>query len=167
MLSGAVVAILAIAATKSDTFHVRRSISIEADPERIAAQIIDFRKWTSWSPYEKYDPAMKRSFSDPSTGKGALYEWRGNSDIGAGRMEITGVSPSMISIKLDFLEPMEAHNLVEFTLKPEGKSTKLTWEMHGPLSFIGKVIHVFIDMDRMVGRDFEAGLENLKSIAES
>jgi len=158
--------ILIIAATGPDTFHIQRTITINARPEKIAAQIIDLREWKSWSPYEKYDPAMKRTYSGSTNGKGAVYEWKGNSNIGSGRMEITDVSSSIISIKLDFFEPIEGHNTAEFIFQPEGKSTKVTWDMHGPNRFIGKVFHIFINMDEMIGKDFEAGLQNLKSLAE-
>jgi hypothetical protein len=161
-----VAAILIIAATGPDTFRIRRSITINAKPEKIAAHIVDFRKWTSWSPYEKYDPAMKRTHSGSKIGPGAVYEWKGNSDIGSGRMEIIDVSSSRVSIKLDFFEPFEGHNTAEFIFEPAGASTRVTWEMHGPNRFIGKVMHIFINMDKMVGKDFEAGLQHLKSISE-
>lgn len=162
----AVAVTLILAATKPDTFVVRRSATVNAEPDRIAEQIIDFRKWAAWSPYEKYDPAMKRTFSGPGKGTGAVYEWKGNSDIGSGRMKILEVTPDRISIQLDFFEPIEGHNTAEFIFEPEGASTRVTWDMHGPTSFIGKIFHVFINMDTMVGKDFEAGLLNLKAVAE-
>lgn len=165
-LFGAIAVILAMAAAKPNTFRVQRSIVINAKPEKIAAQITDFRKWTSWSPYEKKDPAMTRIYTGPKTGLGTVYEWKGNSSVGSGRMEITGISPSIISIKLDFFKPMEGHNIAEFILEPERRSTKVTWVMHGPTSFIGKIFHVFFNMDAMVGGDFETGLGRLKEIAE-
>lgn len=166
LCAAAVVAVLVIAATGPDTFSVRRSITIKARPETIAAQIIDLHRWRAWSPYEQYDPAMKRTYRGPASGRGAVYEWKGNSNIGAGRMEIMEVMPSRISIKLDFFEPMEGHNTADFTFEPEGAATRVTWEMHGPNRFIGKIIHLFINMDAMIGRDFEKGLRNLKSLAE-
>jgi hypothetical protein len=162
----AVAIILIIAATKPDKFDIKRSIVINAKPEKIAAQIIDFRKWTFWSPYEKYDPEMKRTYSGSRTGKGAVYEWKGNSKIGSGRMEITDVTPSRITIKLDFFTPFEGHNTAEYIFEREGNATNVTWDMHGPNRFIGKIIHVFISMDKMVGKDFEAGLADLKKAAE-
>jgi hypothetical protein len=166
LLSCGIAAILIKAATGPDTFSIRRSIIINAKPEKITAHIIDLRKWTSWSPYEKYDPAMTRTYSGSKAGMGAVYEWKGNSNIGSGRMEITGVVPSRISFKLDFFKPIEGHNTAEFTFEPAGASTRVTWGMSGPNRFIGKIIHVFINMDKMVGKDFEAGLKNLKTIAE-
>jgi uncharacterized protein YndB with AHSA1/START domain len=163
----AVIAVLAYAATKPDTFRVARSASIKAPPEKIFALISNLRGWGAWSPYEKRDPEMKRTFSSAESGKGAAYAWDGNKNVGAGRMEIIDASPpSRIVIKLDFLRPFEAHNTAEFTMEPKGDSTTVTWAMHGPSLFVGKVMRIFIDMDRMVGKDFEDGLANLKAAAE-
>ncbi len=166
ILAGAVGLVLIIASGRPDSFTVRRSLVIHAAPGRIAPYIVDFRRWMSWSPYEKYDPAMKRIFSGSTSGRGAVYEWKGNGDIGAGRMEIVDVAPSGVSIRLDFFEPFEAHNLAAFVFEPEGAATNLTWEMNGRNNLAAKIVHVFIDMDRMVGGDFEAGLWNLKALAE-
>ena len=118
-------AILGFAATRPGTFRVERSKSIEAPPARIFELINDFHRWAAWSPWEKLDPAMKRTFAGAPSGKGAVYEWAGNSKAGEGRMEITGTSPgSKVTIKLDFLKPFEAHNTAEFTLVPAGAFTK-------------------------------------------
>lgn len=163
----AVGAVLILAATKSDTFRVRRAASINAPPEKIFAFINDFDRWGAWSPYEKKDPAIKRTRNGPASGKGAVYAWEGNKDVGQGRMEIADASsPSKVTIKLDFVKPFEAHNIVEFTLVPQGGSTTVTWDMHGGLPYMAKVAHLFFDMDRMVGKDFEAGLASLKAAAE-
>lgn len=160
-------AILAFAATRPDSFTVRREAAIQAPAEKIYPLISDFSRWGAWSPYEKKDPAMKRSFSGPGAGKGAVYAWEGNKEVGAGRMEIAeAAAPSRVSLKLDFSRPFEAHNRVDFTLEPKGAATQVTWAMQGPMPFISKVICLFVDMDRMVGADFEAGLANLKAIAE-
>ncbi len=167
VIIAAIAVVLIIASTRPDIFTVQRSINIKAKPEKIAASITDFHKWTSWSPYEKYDPAMKKTFSGPQKGKGAAYEWNGNSKVGSGRMEIMETSPSRVSIKLDFFKPMEGHNVADFIFEPDGGSTKVTWDMHGPNRFIGKIFHVFINMDKMVGKDFETGLQNLKSLSEN
>lgn len=162
-----VAGILLYAATKPDTFSVRRSASIKASPEKIFPLIDDYRNWTSWSPYENKDPAMKRTFGATTSGKGATYAWEGNKEVGQGGMEIQeSVPPSRVTIKLDFVKPFEAHNIVDFTLEPQGDATKVTWNMHGPAPFVSKVMQVFIDMDNMVGRDFEAGLANMKAVAE-
>lgn len=163
-----IAALLAYAATKPDTFQVQRAASIKAPPEKIFAVLNDFMRWESWSPWEKKDPAMKRTFSAVTSGKGAVYAWEGNRDVGQGRMEIAeSIAPSRLAIKLDFVEPFEAHNMVDFTLEPRGGSTNVTWAMHGPLPYISKLITVFFDMDNMVGKDFEAGLANLKAITEN
>jgi hypothetical protein len=161
----AIIIILILAAMKPDTFRVARSTSIKAPPDNIVPLISDFQKWGGWSPYEKMDPAMKRSFSGPASGKGARYAWE-SKKAGAGSMEITEVKPSQVSLKLDFTRPFKANNLVGFTLVPRGDATEITWDMHGPTPFMGKIMHVFINMDRMVGKDFEAGLASLKAIAE-
>ena len=162
-----VIAVLILAAMKPDTFRVVRSTTIKAPPERIFPLIADFRNWSAWSPWEKMDPALKRTYSGAAEGKGAVYEWEGNKKVGKGRMEIIDAPPSeKVAIKLDFLKPFEAHNTAEFTLQPRGETTDVTWVMHGPNLFIGKVMSVFISMDRMVGKDFEAGLANLKAAAE-
>jgi hypothetical protein len=160
-------AVLIFAATRPDTFRVQRATSIKAPSEKIFALIDDFHNWGSWSPYEKLDPAMKRTQSGAASGKGAVYEWQGDSKVGQGRMEITDSSaPSKVVIKLDFIKPFEAHNIAEFTLEPKGDSTNVTWAMHGPAPFVTKVIGLFCNMDKMIGKDFETGLANLKAIAE-
>ena len=160
-------AVLVFAATRPDSFSVQRTTRIKAPPDRIFPLINDFNRWGAWSPYEKKDPAMKRSFSGPAGGKGAVYAWEGNKDVGQGRMEIAEAAvPSRVTLKLDFVKPFEAHNTVDFLLEPKGEATEVTWAMNGPMPFISKVICLFVDMDRMVGKDFEAGLASLKAIAE-
>jgi uncharacterized protein YndB with AHSA1/START domain len=162
-----VAAVLVYAAAMPDVFRVQRAASIDAPPEKIFPLISDLRGWGAWSPYERKDPAMKRTHSGSASGKGAVYEWDGNGEVGKGRMEITDASPpSRVTINLDFVEPFEAHNVVEFTLEPKGRSTEVTWAMHGPTPYVAKIMHVFFDMDGMVGRDFEAGLAGLKTLAE-
>ena len=159
--------VLIFAATKPDTFRVVRSTTIKAPADKVFPLINDFRNWGSWSPYEKKDPAMKRTFGATTSGKGAAYAWDGNKEIGQGSMEITEASASSeVRLKLDFAKPFEAHNIVDFTLKPEGDATRVTWAMHGPAPFFSKLMQVFFNMDTMVGADFEAGLANLKAIAE-
>lgn len=160
-------ALLAFAATKPDTFRVERSTSIKASPAKIFPLINDFHVWDAWSPWEKMDPAMKRTHSGASSGKGEVYEWEGNSKVGAGRMEITESSPpSKVIIKLDFIKPFEGHNIAEFVLEPKGDTTNVTWAMHGPAPYISKLMTVFVSMDSMVGKDFETGLANMKAVAE-
>jgi carbon monoxide dehydrogenase subunit G len=159
--------VLAYAATKPDVFRVQRSASIKAPPEKIFPLINDFRSWNSWSPYEHKDPAMKKTFSGAAAGTGAVYEWEGDKNVGSGRIEIADTAPpNKVSIKLDMIKPFAAHNQVEFRLEPRGDVTDVTWAMNGHTPYLAKVMHVFIDVDRMVGQDFEAGLASLKSVAE-
>jgi len=159
--------VLAFAATKPDTFRVQRAASIEAPPEKIFPLLNDLRSFATWSPYEKKDPAMKRTYSGAPNGKGAVYDWDGDKNVGKGRMAIADSSPpSKVRLHLDMMRPLEAHNVVEFTLEPKGKATNVTWAMHGQVPYVAKIVHVFIDVDRMVGKDFEDGLANLKAIAE-
>ncbi len=163
----ALAALLILAALKPDTFKVQRSASIKAAPEKIFPLIDDFHNWQAWSPWEKLDPQLKRSFSGAPSGKGAVYAWQGNSKVGEGRMEITDASaPSVVTIKLDFIKPMQGHNVAQFTLEPKGETTTVTWIMQGPSPYIAKLISVFVSMDSMIGKDFESGLANLKAIAE-
>ena len=162
-----VAAVLILAATKPDMFRVQRAASIKAPPEIIFALINDFKRWDAWSPWEKKDAAMKRSYGAATSGKGATYAWEGNKEVGQGRMEIVESSPpSKVTLKLDFLKPFETHNSVEFTLEPQDGATNVAWAMQGDTPYFGKIIHVFINMDRMVGKDFAAGLANLKALAE-
>ncbi len=167
VLAMAIIAVLVIASTKPDTFSVKRSATIKAPPEKVFNLINDFHQWEWWSPWEKRDLNMKKTYSGATNGKGAIYEWDGNKDIGSGRMEILeSVSSSKIKLSLDFFRPMKANNLTEFTLESKGDSTEVLWNMYGPAPFISKVMQVFMSMDKMVGKDFEAGLATLKSLAE-
>lgn len=163
----AVIAVLGYASTKPDQFRVERSVVIKAPAEKIFPHINDFHAWQAWSPYEKLDPAMKRSFSGADSGVGSYYAWDGNSAVGAGSMRILeSVPSSAIKIKLDFLKPMEGHDTAEFTLAPQGESTTVTWAMSGQAPFLMKVIGVFVDCDKMIGKDFETGLGQLKALIE-
>jgi uncharacterized protein YndB with AHSA1/START domain len=169
VLAIAIAVVLVLASMKPDSFAIRRSAVMQAPAERIFPWINDFRQWTKWSPWENRDPAMKRSFGGPESGEGAIYAWEGDKNVGSGRMEILDASsPSRIVIKLDFLKPFEAHNTAEFTFAPErdGSATNVIWVMRGPSSFMSKVMQVFMNFDAMIGRDFEAGLANLKMLTE-
>ncbi len=167
VLAIAIAAVLILAASKPNTFSVERAISIEAPSEKIFPLIDDFHQWVAWSPYENKDPAMKRSYSGAESGKGAVYGWEGNSHVGAGRMEILDTSaPSKILIKLDFFKPFEGHNTAEFTMLPQGDATKLNWAMRGPAPFMSKLMQLFMNLDHMIGKDFEIGLANLKRLTE-
>ena len=159
--------VLAFAATRPDDFTVRRSIAIKAEPAKIYPLLVDFRQRPAWSPWEKLDPTMKRTLSGSASGTGAVYAWDGSIKVGAGRMEIKEAAPSKVVVQLDFLKPFEAHNIADFTLAPRPDSiTEVTWHMRGPAPFISKLMGVFVDMDKMIGKDFEAGLANLKTAVE-
>jgi len=153
VLAIAIAIVLILAATKPNTLRVQRATTVKAPPENIFPLINDFHRWGTWSPYENKDPAMKRSYSGAAEGKGAVYGWEGNKNVGSGRMEILDIAaPSKIVIKLDFFTPFEGHNTAEF--------------MHGPAAFMSKVMQVFINLDHMIGKDFEVGLANLKRLTE-
>jgi uncharacterized protein YndB with AHSA1/START domain len=162
-----VVGVLVLAMTQPDSFQVQRAASIKAPPEKIFSILSDFRRSIEWSPYEKKDPNMKRAYSGAPSGKGAIYEWDGDRNVGAGRLEILDVSPaSKVVVKLDISRPFEGHNIVEYKLEPKGDLTNVTWAIRGPMPFMSKVMCVFFDIDKMIGNDFEAGLTELKAIAE-
>ncbi|MFC3550197.1 SRPBCC family protein [Lysobacter cavernae] len=162
-----IAAVLLFAATRPNDFRVQRSVLVQAPPERIHAQINDFHHWQAWSPYEKLDPAMTRSIGGAAQGTGATYGWSGEGKAGAGRMEITRSEPaSRITIQLDFTRPFKAHNVAEFTIAPKGDASEVTWAMSGQQPYMAKLMGLFFDMDHMIGRDFEEGLNNLKRIAE-
>ncbi|MDH7796918.1 uncharacterized protein YndB with AHSA1/START domain [Beijerinckia sp. GAS462] len=162
------VAILAYAWTRPDTFTVQRSLTIAAPPDRLFPLINDFNNWPAWSPYEHRDPNMSRTIGGAPNGRGATYAWEGNKNVGKGRMEILeSHPPSMVTIKLDFERPFEAHNMAEFTLRPVAGGTNVIWAMHGTSPFITKLIGIFISMDKMIGNDFETGLAKLKGAVES
>jgi uncharacterized protein YndB with AHSA1/START domain len=163
-----IAAVLGYAATLPDTFHVARTVSIKAPPEQIFPLINNLQSNVSWSPFEK-DPAMKRTFGAIKSGQGATYAWEGNSDVGAGDIEIIEATvPSKVTLKLNMLQPMEATNIVEFTLVPAADgATDVTWAMHGEQPFLAKVVATFMDCEKMVGDEFEKGLANLKRKAEA
>jgi hypothetical protein len=162
-----IAALLVLAATRPDTFHVERSVRIRASAESVFAFIEDFRQWSAWSPYEKLDPAMRKSYSGAPSGRGAVYQWAGNQKAGEGRMEITSaIAPHSVAIKLDFVKPFEGHNTAEFTIAPDGDSILVTWAVYGPQAYMIKVMSLFCSMDKLLGKEFEAGLGNLKSVAE-
>jgi uncharacterized protein YndB with AHSA1/START domain len=159
--------LLIFAATRPDTFIVQRSAVIAAPPEKIFPLINDFKRWTAWSPYEKLDPAMQRTFSEPASGVGATYAWNSEGDAGAGSMKITETAvPTKVALDLDFIRPMETRNKVEFTLQPGATGTRVTWALSGPVPYVAKIMHLFFNMDKMVGGDFEKGLADLKTAAE-
>lgn len=161
-----VVIVCVLALFQPDQFRVERKALIQAPPEKILPLLTDFKRFGEWSPWEHLDPAMKRSFSANAAGVGATYAWEGNDKVGAGRMEILSADARKVTIRLDFLRPIEGHNTTEHLLAPQGGATEVTWAIFGPMPFLSKVMSVFTSMDRMIGKDFESGLARLKSVAE-
>jgi carbon monoxide dehydrogenase subunit G len=162
-----VAALLAYASTRPGSLNIERSIHVHAGPEKIFPLINDFHQWAAWSPYEKRDPAMTKTYGGASSGTGAIYEWNGNSQVGQGRMEIVDtLPPTRVTIKLDFVKPFEGHNVATFVMAPTGGDTLVTWKMAGPSAFMTKLIGAFMNMDRMIGTDFENGLASLKAVVE-
>ena len=159
---------LAYVATRPAHYHVERSVAVSAPAEIVYAQLEDLRKWAAWSPWEKIDPNMKKTYEGPERGVGASYSWQGNKDVGSGKMTIASAEPpKRISYKLEFFEPMAGEAAATMSVAKAGESQQnVTWGMDGESNFVGKLFGVFMDMDKMIGGQFESGLEKLKSIAE-
>ncbi len=163
-----IVVFVIVVATRPSRFSITRSAQIAAPPPVVFEQVNDFHKWSAWSPWEHKDPAMKRTFEGPAAGRGAVYKWAGNKEVGEGGMTITESRPSdLIRIRLEFLKPFAATNTTEFTFKPQGQATNVVWTMTGTNNFMGKLFCMFMDMDKMVGGDFEKGLAGMTKVAES
>ena len=169
LLVGLAVGLALYISSRPDTFVVQRSVTIKSPPAPIFPLIADFHNWTTWSPYEKMDPKMERTYAGKESGQGAKYTWEGNEKAGAGTMEITeATAPNKVVIKLDFSKPFEGHNIAEFKLVPHGDNdTTVTWSMSGPSPMMMKFVSLFMNMDTMIGNDFEVGLDNLKSVVET
>lgn len=164
----AILGVLGAASMQPEDFAVRRGGQIKAPAAKVEALITDFHSWANWSPWEKLDPAMKKTYTGAATGVGAVYDWTGNDDVGKGRMTITAVDPGKsVKIKLEFMEPWAATNDTEFTLAESGGATKIEWSMSGKnTGIMAKAMCLFMDMDKMVGGDFEKGLAALTALAE-
>ncbi|MES2692434.1 MAG: SRPBCC family protein [Verrucomicrobiota bacterium] len=163
-----VVLLLIIAALQPAQFVVERNGTVSAPPAAVFPYVNDFQKWGAWSPWEKLDPNLKRTFSGPAAGVGAVYEWAGNKQAGEGRMTITESRPSdLVRIKLEFLKPFTATNTTIFTFTPIGEQTAVNWRMTGEKNFLFKLVGLFMSMDKMVGKDFEKGLMQLRAAAEA
>jgi carbon monoxide dehydrogenase subunit G len=159
--------ILSYAALQPDAVRIERTASIKAPPEKIFPLMNDFQQAAAWSPYEKKDPAMKRRFSGATSGTGSVYEFEGNGDVGTGSIKIIeSQPPKKVTLQLDMIKPFAASNVIEYTLEPKGETTEVTWSMQGTAPFLAKVMCLFMDMDKMVGKDFETGLANLKALTE-
>ncbi|HRI66721.1 MAG TPA: SRPBCC family protein [Polyangium sp.] len=163
-----IVLLLIVVATRPDTYHVERSTTISATPEVVYGNVADFHKWEAWSPWEKLDPKMKKTYDGTQGSVGASYAWNGNDDVGEGKMTILSVEPNKrIDIDLHFIRPFEDNPKNGFVFDATGKETKVTWKMDGKNGFMGKVMSLFMDMDKMIGKDFEKGLADLKKVSET
>ena len=167
ILLAVVLLVVILAFTKPKTFRVERTASVDAPPERIFPLVNDFHEWRRWSPWEKIDPAMERTYGGSSRGKGATYAWSGNKKAGSGRMEIMdSIPPNKVVIDLHFLKPFEAHNTTEFVFESRGTGSHATWAMYGAMPFASRLMSVFVSMDKLIGKDFDEGMRNLKREAE-
>jgi uncharacterized protein YndB with AHSA1/START domain len=164
---GLIAVVLIIASTKADSFTVQRSIEIARAPQDVYAVLNGFKRWEEWNPWQKLDPTMKQTREGPSDGAGSVYAWSGNSKAGEGRMEVMSVKPDEeVHIKLNFIRPFKSENQTVFRTETQGAGTKVVWTMTGPMPFISKLMTVFMSMDKMIGKDFEEGLRNLKALME-
>jgi len=162
-----VVVFIIVVATRPDSFRVTRTATIPAPAAIVFAQVNDLHKWEAWNPWGKLDPACKMTYEGPAAGTGAGYTWAGNKKVGEGRMTITESRPNeLIRFNLEFLKPFKANNTAEFTFNSESNQTTVAWSMAGKRNFAFKAFGLFVDCDKMVGRDFEKGLADLKSVAE-
>ena len=163
----AAVGIVLYASTQPDTFRIQRATLINAPTDKVHAILTDLRRGAEWSPFERQDPNLKRTFTGPDTGVGSALEWEGNSKVGAGKLSIVDATPSKITLNLDMRKPMEGHNIIEFALAPQDNGTALTWSMRGQMNLIAKVMCLFFNMEKDLGGAFEQGLASLKSLAET
>jgi hypothetical protein len=166
----AVIAVIfaVIVALQPASFRISRSAAVSAPPQMVFEQVNDFHKWEAWNPWGKIDPAMKHGYDGPASGPGAVYSWAGNKEVGEGRMTIIESRPNdLVRVKLDFFKPFAATNMAEFTFKPEGNTTLVTWSMSGDKNFMAKAVHLFMNMDKMIGEQFDKGLASMKAIVET
>lgn len=162
-----IIVFVVIIALQPGDFRVARSTLMLAPPPAVFAQVNDFHKWNAWNPWGRIDPAMKQNYDGAPAGPGAVYTWTGNKEVGEGRMTITDSQPNdLIRVKLEFFKPFAATNTAEFTFVPEGNQTRVTWSMFGEKNFMAKAIHLFMNMDKMIGGQFEKGLTDMKAAAE-
>ena len=163
-----IIALAVVVATQPDDFRVTRSATVSVPAAAVFAQVNDLHKWEAWNPWQKKDPAMKLTFADPPAGPGASYSWAGNNEVGEGRLTITESRPGeLVRLKLEFMKPFAATNTADFTFKPEGDKTAVTWSMEGKNNYLAKALHLVMNMDKMVGGEFEKGLADMKVAAEA
>lgn len=159
---------LLFVATRPAAFRIERSRQIQAPSPVVYSIINDLHQWGRWSPYEKLDPNMQRTFSGTEKGPGSSYAWNGNNRAGEGRLTIVESNPDeAVKLDLEFTRPFRCQNKVTFALKPQSNQTTVSWIMEGSNNFVGKIFHMVMDMDKMCGKDFEAGLANLDTIAQA
>lgn len=164
---GLLLLLAVLVATRPADFRIVRSARIAAPPATVFAQVNDFHNWKAWSPWAKIDPAMKETYDGPSSGVGAKYAWLGNKQVGEGRMTIAESRPSeFLRINLEFIKPFQANHTAEFRFTPDGNQTAVEWSMNGHNGFVSKAFFMFVNMDKLIGRDFEKGLKQLKEVAE-
>ena len=163
-----VIGFVIVAALQPTNFHISRQATIAAPPAAVFPHVNDLSKWRAWSPWENLDPDLKRTYEGPSSGEGASYAWVGNSQVGEGRMTITESKPNdLVRIRLEFIKPFQATNQSEFTFEPSGGQTAVTWSMTGKNTFMGKAMSLVMNMDKMIGKNFEDGLAKLKNVSEA
>jgi uncharacterized protein YndB with AHSA1/START domain len=163
-----VVVLAVVVASRPSDFRIERTTIINAPPAAVFAQVNDFHKWGAWNPWGKLDPTMKQSYEGAPAGVGAAYTWTGNRQVGEGRMTITESRPDeLVRIRLDFVKPLPGTSIAEFTFRPQGNQTAVTWRMHGTNNFMAKAIHLVMNMDRMIGGQFDRGLTDMKAAVES
>ena len=167
VILAAIIGVVIAASLQPTEFTVTRSEDISAPPEQVFPHINNLKKWDAWSPWDKLDPNMQKTYEGPDAGEGASYSWDGNDEVGAGSLTITKSDPNKrVDMHLKFVRPWEDECNVDFQLTPDGKTTEVSWTMHGENDFMGKVMCLFMDMDAMVGTSFEEGLAELKKVAE-
>ena len=163
-----VVVFLIVVAMQPSEFRVTRNATMSAPAPAVFAQVNELKKWEAWSPWAKMDPAMKQTYEGPAAGVGAISSWAGNNAVGEGRMTITeSRSNELVRFNLEFFKPMAGTSTAEFTFKPEGNRTSVTWSMTGQNNFIAKAVCLFMSMDKMLGGQFEQGLVQMKSVVEA
>jgi carbon monoxide dehydrogenase subunit G len=168
VIAAVIVLLVVVVATRPSDFRVTRSTTISAPPAVVFAQVNDFHNWDGWSPWARMDPEMKATYAGPAAGTGAVYSWVGNSKVGEGRMTIMESHPSdLIRIKLEFIKPFAATNTAEFTFQPQGNQTTVTWNMIGKKNFMIKAMGLVMNMDKTIGGQFDQGLAQMKSVAET
>jgi uncharacterized protein YndB with AHSA1/START domain len=168
VLLGVVFAFVVFVATRPATYHIERSATIAAPPSMVYAHVENVRMWEAWSPWEELDPEMEKTYEGPESGVGAGYAWAGNDQVGVGRAIIIEAEPNeKVVSDLEFIKPWESKSVTTYALAPAESGTRITWSMDGSNDFMGKAMSIFMNMDQMIGADFEKGLASLKKIAEA